>query len=120
MTGTHRDDLVLTFGRDELVIRRRYEILGIANDILIALWFVAGSVLFFYEGLATLGTWFFLMGSLELLIRPVIRLARAVHLQRIRSDGAVGGTPDFRPSRRRAGSATAFERAKNPPTPRLG
>jgi hypothetical protein len=88
-------DLVLTFGHDELVIRRRYEVLSIVNDILIGLWFVAGSILFFSDDLATTGTWLFLVGSIELLIRPIIRLTRAVHLQRIRRDHAVDSTPDF-------------------------
>jgi hypothetical protein len=91
----HANDLVLTFGHEELVIRRRYEALSIVNDILIALWFVAGSILFFNDTLTTLGTWFFLIGSIELLIRPAIRLTRAVHLSRIRRDGAVNDTPDF-------------------------
>jgi hypothetical protein len=90
-----KPDLVLTFGHDELVIRRRYEVLSIANDILVALWFIAGSILFFSEDLATAGTWLFLIGSAELLIRPIIRLTRAVHLQRIRRDRAVDSTPDF-------------------------
>ncbi|MBB4688660.1 YrhK family protein [Amycolatopsis jiangsuensis] len=88
-------DLVLTFGHDELIIRRRYEVLSIVNDILIALWFVAGSLLFFSEALTTLATWFFLLGSIELLIRPGIRLVRAVHLRRIRTDGAVDSGSDF-------------------------
>ncbi|WP_410631576.1 YrhK family protein [Amycolatopsis sp. cmx-4-83] len=90
-----KPELVLTFGHDELVIRRRYEVLSIVNDILIALWFVAGSLLFFSESLVTTGTWLFLIGSVELLIRPIIRLTRAVHLRRIRQDGAVDSTPDF-------------------------
>ncbi|HWD02077.1 MAG TPA: YrhK family protein [Amycolatopsis sp.] len=90
-----RGDIVVTFGHDELIIRRRYEFLSIANDVLIALWFVAGSILFFFESLNTLATWFFLLGSIEFLVRPAIRLTRAVHLRRIRSDGAVDSTPDF-------------------------
>lgn len=81
--GTNQDhDLTLTVGRETLVIRRRYETLSIANDVLVALWFVVGSILFFWESTTTLGTWFFLLGSLELLARPLIRLARRTHLQR--------------------------------------
>lgn len=95
MADQQHRDLVLTFGHEELVIRRRYEVLSIINDILIALWFIAGSILFFSEALTTLGTWFFLIGSVELLIRPAIRLVRAVHLGRIRDDGAVDSSPDF-------------------------
>jgi hypothetical protein len=75
-------DLTVRVGDDEFVIRRRYETLSIANDVLIALWFVAGSVLFFWESTARAATWLFLLGSIEFLVRPLIRLARRVHLQR--------------------------------------
>jgi hypothetical protein len=88
----------LTFhiGRDELIIRQRYEVASIANDILIALWFIIGSVLFFSAATTTAGTWCFLVGSIELLIRPVIRLARRVHLTRIAGPtAAVEPGPDF-------------------------
>ncbi len=85
--------ITLTIGHDELVIRRRYEVASILNDILVALWFIVGSVLFFSAATTIAGTWCFLAGSIELLIRPVIRLSRRVHLQRISS--SVGGAADF-------------------------
>jgi hypothetical protein len=75
--------LTLTIGHDELVIRRRYEVLSIINDILVALWFIVGSVLFFSDATTVAGTWCFLAGSVELLIRPLIRLSRAVHVRRV-------------------------------------
>ncbi len=74
-------DLTMRVGDDELVVRRRYESLSIANDVLIALWFVAGSALFLW-GSSRAGTWLFLLGSIEFLARPAIRLARRIHLQR--------------------------------------
>lgn len=77
--------ITLTIGHDELIIRRRYEVLSILNDILVALWFIVGSVLFFSAATTVAGTWCFLAGSIELLIRPVLRLSRRVHLQRISS-----------------------------------
>lgn len=77
-----QQELTLRIGSEELVIRRRYEAASIVNDILIGLWFVAGSILFFFEATTTAGTWCFLAGSVELLIRPVIRLFRRVHLHR--------------------------------------
>ncbi len=83
-----RGTLTVTFGHEELVLRRRYEILSIGNDLLIALWFVAGSVLFFWESTATVGTWFFLVGSLQLAARPGIRLFRRVHLRRVGGSAA--------------------------------
>jgi hypothetical protein len=73
---------VVHFGHDELIIRQRYEVLSILNDILVGLWFVIGSFFFFSDALTYAGTWFFVAGSIELLIRPGIRLARRVHLQR--------------------------------------
>ncbi|AGJ52793.1 hypothetical protein F750_0282 [Streptomyces sp. PAMC 26508] len=72
-------------GREELVIKRRYEVASIANDALIALWFVTGSIMFFSERWTTAGTWCFLAGSIELLVRPAIRLTRHLHLQRVHS-----------------------------------
>lgn len=82
------DSVELRIGREEIVLRRRYEVISIANDIAIALWFVVGSILFFRESTATAGTWLFLAGSVELLLRPVIRLTRRVHVGRVGSNGA--------------------------------
>lgn len=86
--------LTLTLGHQELVIRRRYEALSILNDILVGVWFLIGSVLFFSESTTTLGTWLFVVGSAELLIRPVIRLTREVHIGRLR---VPAGTPPQAP-----------------------
>ncbi len=46
-TVSSERDLTFTMGREELVIHRRYEVLGIVNDFLIGIWFVIGSVCFF-------------------------------------------------------------------------
>ena len=81
-----KTDLTMRIGDDEFVIRQRYETLSIANDVLTALWFVVGSVLFFWESTQLAATWMFLAGSLEFLARPLIRLARRVHLRQIRGD----------------------------------
>src|SRR5699024_3232926 len=75
--------ITLSLGHDELVIRGRYETLSIINDLLIAVWFLIGSILFFFEYTVTLGTWLFVLGSAQLLLRPAIRLTRRVHLRRI-------------------------------------
>lgn len=75
--------ITVTIGHEELVIRRRWEVVSIINDMLIAVWFIIGSVLFFREDTTTTGTWLFLAGSVELLIRPAIRLARRIHIHRL-------------------------------------
>lgn len=88
---------VLTFrvGREELVIRQRYEIVSILNDALIALWFIAGSIMFFFAAWETTGTWCFLAGSVELLIRPLIRLSRQIHLKRLSGRPTHEASQDF-------------------------
>lgn len=80
--------LHLRIGGEELIVRHRYESASIANDILIGLWFVVGSVLFFNPSTETVGITLFLLGSLQMLARPMIRLARRVHLRRIGSADA--------------------------------
>lgn len=77
-TGT----TVLHIGHDELVIHQRYEVVSIINDLLIGTWFVVGSLFFFSDSLTYAGTWLFVLGSIEMLIRPLIRLTRRVHLRR--------------------------------------
>ncbi len=90
-----KNDLVFHFGHEELVIRKRYEALSIANDVLIGLWFLVGSFMFFSETLQFAGTVLFVIGSLEMLMRPVIRLARHVHLQRVSDERPPEATLDF-------------------------
>ena len=69
-------------GPEELVIRQRYETISIVNDLLIGTWFLVGSFLFFSPSTTHLATWLFVVGSIEMLIRPAIRLVRRVHLRR--------------------------------------
>ncbi|WP_086516884.1 YrhK family protein [Clavibacter michiganensis] len=87
--------MTLTIGHEELVIRRKYEVASIVNDIMVAAWFVVGSVLFFSESTTTAGTWLFLLGSIQLMIRPLIRLGRRVHLTRIGSGSPGKSGRDF-------------------------
>ncbi len=92
MTAKKDDhDLSLHIGHDELVIRRRYEALSIGNDVLIALWFLVGSILFFWEATTRAATWCFLLGSIEFLMRPAIRLARHFHIRRVGGSGMDSG-----------------------------
>ncbi|WP_055486503.1 YrhK family protein [Streptomyces sp. WMMB 322] len=69
------------------MLRQRYEVASIVNDIFIAVWFLVGSFMFFSERWERTGTWCFVFGSVELLVRPVIRLVRHFHLRSVR-----GGT----------------------------
>jgi hypothetical protein len=73
----------IVIGHHELILRRRYEALGTVNDILIGLWFIVGSVLFLFGATTYAGTWLFILGSIELLVRPLIRVSRYWHLRRL-------------------------------------
>lgn len=81
--GSDNSPVTFRVGHHELVVRRRYEVLSIVNDMMIGVWFAVGSVFFFYTATETAGIWLFLIGSVQLLIRPIIRLTRNVHLKRI-------------------------------------
>lgn len=97
----HRTDgrapLALRVGHEEVVVRRRYELLSTINDLMIGIWFAVGSILFFSQSTTETGTWLFLIGSVQLLIRPGIRLSRNLHLNRVSDPGGrwLGGDQDF-------------------------
>lgn len=85
---SEKQPIVLHIGDEELVIRKRYEVLSITNDLMIAIWFIVGSFLFFSESTTYAGTWLFVIGSIQLGIRPVIRLRRHFHLRRYHPAGS--------------------------------
>ncbi|MGY3726529.1 MULTISPECIES: YrhK family protein [Cobetia] len=80
-------DLTLRLGREELVIHRRYELASIINELVLGLLFTIGSVCFFWDEWMTLGIWLFVIGSLQLTLKPLIRLARRMHLKRLPESG---------------------------------
>ncbi|WP_150912293.1 YrhK family protein [Marinobacter halotolerans] len=77
--------LTLTVGNEKLVIRRRYEVMSIINDFIIALWFLVGSILFLFPEYERAAIWFFIIGSFQFLVRPSIRLASYVHIKQVPS-----------------------------------
>ena len=72
----------------EVIIHHRYKFYYNVNDVLIAVWFILGSTLFFWKETETIAIWFFLFGSIQLLIRPLMRIFREIHLKKIRSGKA--------------------------------
>lgn len=80
---TSEHPLTLTMGHEQLIIRRRYEVLSILNDFMVSLWFLVGSVLFLYPRLETYAIWLFIIGSVQFLLRPMLRLASLIHLQKL-------------------------------------
>lgn len=85
MSDQHSLDnpITLTIGHEQLIIRRRYEVVSIINDFFIAIWFLLGSVFFLYPSLEKMAVWLFIIGSFQFLIRPTIRLLAHIHIQRV-------------------------------------
>ena len=79
--------LTLRIGQERLVIQRRYEVISIANDFVIALWFLVGSILFLFPQFEQAASWLIILGSFQFLIRPSIRLVRHIHLRKEPRDG---------------------------------
>jgi len=59
-----------------------YEIAFTVVDVMAALLFVVGSILFFDESTVEIGTWLFLIGSVFFGLKPTIRLLREWHMLR--------------------------------------
>ena len=73
-------ELDLDIGSEHIVIQRRYEALGAFNDLLIAVWFLIGSFFFLTDSLVESGTWLFIAGSAQLIIKPLIKLTSLIHV----------------------------------------
>lgn len=82
-TKSNQDDYVdISLGRYEFFFQKKYTVLNTVNDFLIGVWFFIGSFFFFSKALQDIGTWLFVLGSLQLLIRPTIRLIHDFHLRK--------------------------------------
>lgn len=69
--------------RHEHRVNEIYEWLHILNDLLIGLYFLIGSVCFFYPQWKDTGIWLFILGSAQMLIGPVIRTLNKLHVRRV-------------------------------------
>lgn len=66
-----------------VVIHERYEHLRILSDLLLGVWFLVGSVMFFYAHWTYWGTWLFVAGSVQMIIGPFIKIVQRVHLGKL-------------------------------------
>ena len=83
MSDQDSRSLELDLGQEHIVIQRRYEAVGALNDFLIAVWFLIGSFFFLSNSLVERGTWLFIVGSAQLLIKPALKLASLIHVKHI-------------------------------------
>jgi hypothetical protein len=68
---------------EERRVYGRYEKLYTLNDFFAALYFLVGSIMFFYESLMVPATWCFTLGSVHFLLRPTIQVARDFHIAQL-------------------------------------
>ncbi|WP_100012614.1 YrhK family protein [Lentibacillus sediminis] len=61
---------------------KKYKFLSIANDIGLGIWFTVGSILFLWHSTQTAGTILFILGSVQLLGRPILKLMHAFFVRK--------------------------------------
>ncbi|MDD7939959.1 YrhK family protein [Actinomycetospora lutea] len=81
--GHEGQSITISLGNQEIVLRQRYELLSIINDIGIFLFFTIGSIAFYWHELFNVGVTLFVIGSVQLGFRPLIRFFRRVQLRSI-------------------------------------
>ncbi|MDC3416559.1 YrhK family protein [Aquibacillus salsiterrae] len=79
---SQRDNADLKLGRYDIFFKKPYQILYNVNDLLIALWFLVGSIFFLFDEWKNAGVWLFILGSGQLGVRPLIRIIHSIHLNK--------------------------------------
>lgn len=81
-THTKSEYVEIKMGHHGLFFKKGYEVWYTLNDILLGVWFLIGSVCFYFESLKEWGVSLFVLGSVQMLIRPTIRLIHRFHLKK--------------------------------------
>jgi len=74
------DHGIRTASPEHAEVVRKYELYRTVVEFLAALFFVIGSIFFFYDSLIYAGTWLFLIGSILFAARPTVRLLLELRL----------------------------------------
>ena len=74
-----------------------FELVRTAVDFLAAMFFLIGSVMFFWNSLQTVAIWFFVIGSACFAAKPTLKLAREIKLARQGEYDDLAGSPRPRP-----------------------
>jgi hypothetical protein len=72
--------------KKKMVIQNRYRILGYLNDSFLGILYLIGSILFLMDTERVIAITFFLAGSILMILRAVIHIARDIHLKRFTKD----------------------------------
>lgn len=76
------DFLNLQMGKFEVAFNKRYRFISLLNDLTLGLEFLIGSILFLFESTKMIGNIFFIVGSIQLLGRPIIKIMHAFYISR--------------------------------------
>lgn len=60
-----------------------YFIILTFNEVFIGICFIVGSIMFFYDDYVYYGTWLFLIGSILMVIKPLIKFIREMHYYKV-------------------------------------
>lgn len=73
-------ELDLPMSKYAVFFNKNYKVISLANEILTGILFIAGSICFFFKSAMVAGTILFLIGSVLLLIKPVLKMLHAVSI----------------------------------------
>lgn len=77
-------------------IERNYKVLGLINNFMIGFEFLLGSIEFLPGNRVTLGVYLFIAGSAQILIVPIIKIAKDIHLKIKKLEGYELSPSDFK------------------------
>jgi len=77
-------ELDLHVSRIELKVTSIYKLLYQLNDLILGLVFLTGSFLFFSDNTMFAGTVLFVIGSTQMLVRPIISIIHDFHLSKVK------------------------------------
>ncbi len=62
----------------EIYFKEKYASLQLLGDILVGIFFVSGSILNFFQSVSLYGNILYLLGSLSLTIRPLLKITKRI------------------------------------------
>ncbi|WP_373894348.1 YrhK family protein [Virgibacillus sp. CBA3643] len=84
---TNGDNYVqIQIGKFEILFNKGYRLLTLVNDLTLGIWYITVSILLI-SGMTVLGSVFFLMGSLQLFGRAVLKIIHAFYVQKAARTG---------------------------------
>lgn len=81
-----QEDIYISIGKYQMVIRQRYKVLSLLNDVLLGVLYLIGSILFLTDANQVIAISFFVGGSILMILRAILNIMRDLHLKRFRPE----------------------------------